>query len=744
MAMQVPHLLSATLALAAAHRHTSGLFEGDCQFELMKGSSLMQLRSALDRFSPSENDKVLATTLLLCLADVISPATSTSSWRSHLYGAATLSAQHSRSNGASISSISSFLKRKYRALQAVALACCSKRFEAQILTTPYDEVDARIDDLAGYSTTLMPILEEINDLEPLREDGGSEFSCDSPPGPPHFDCSSPLEHKSHLLFDRVRALMAKRKMSRTQGGGGHLPSPVYHDLYLVDEAYHHMALLQIFRRGSLSVPLQVIDDSRRSILDCLAAVTYQSGPCPGVATLPPLFVAGTLCRTKSDRDQQSSYPRINTPYTIELDSLPASTDDIPYVPPAPPADLAKTPSQIQKRQLSTSSAAKMSSQPPHPSLLIPGPIEITDEVSQAMSHYAQSHVGQPFVNTFGESLTLLRDLFQTKNPGSQPFVLAGSGTLGWDLVAANLVEPGEDVLVLHTGYFGDSFADCLSTYGAKPTQLKAPIGDKPQLPEIEAALKEKKYKAVTVTHVDTSTGVLSQIQPLSDLIRRVSPETLLIVDGVCSVGGEEINFDKMDIDVCLTASQKAIGCPPGLSIVMVSERAMNVYKSRKSSPGSYYASFKNWTPIMQNYEAKKASYFATPPTQLVQALNTSLKQILAQPLEARFAQHRKVSEYVKSKVASLGLKQLATDPANAANTMTAIYLPEGLTPPEILPKLMSRGVVFAGGLHREIAARYIRFGHMGVSAMDESRGEIDKALEALKDGLAEVASAKSK
>ncbi|KIW85898.1 hypothetical protein Z517_01291 [Fonsecaea pedrosoi CBS 271.37] len=304
MAMQVPHLLTATLALAAAHRHTSGLFEGDCQFELMKGSSLMQLRSALDRFSPSENDKVLATTLLLCLADVISPATSTSSWRPHLYGAATLSAQHSRSNGASLSSISSFLMRKYRALQAVALACCSKRFEAQILTTPYNEVDARIDDLAGYSTTLMPILEEINDLEPLREDGGSEFSCDSPPGLPHFDCSSPLEHKSHLLFDRVRALMAKRKMSRTQGGGGgHLPSSVYHDLYLVDEAYHHMALLQIFRRGSLSVPLQVIDNSRRSILDCLAAVTYQSGPCPGVATLPPLFVAGTLCTTKSDRDK---------------------------------------------------------------------------------------------------------------------------------------------------------------------------------------------------------------------------------------------------------------------------------------------------------------------------------------------------------------------------------------------------------------------------------------------------------
>ena len=384
----------------------------------------------------------------------------------------------------------------------------------------------------------------------------------------------------------------------------------------------------------------------------------------------------------------------------------------------------------------------MSSQAKHPTLLIPGPIEISDEVSQAMSTFAQSHVGPPFVNTFGETLTMLRQLFQTKNPNSQPFALAGSGTLGWDLAAANLVEPGEDVLVLHSGYFADSFADCFETYGVKATQLKAPIGSRPQLPEIEEALKSKKYKAVTVTHVDTSTGVLSHIQPLSDLLQRVSPDTLLIVDGVCSVGGEALHFDDMRIDYALTATQKAIGCPPGLSISMASERAMNVFKSRKSPPGSYYASFKNWTPIMQNYEAKKPSYFATPPTQLVHALHTALTQLLKKPISERIAQHEKISKKVKQAVSDLGLKQLATEPDNAANTMTAIYLPEGLTPPEILPKLMERGIIFAGGLHKEIATKYIRFGHMGVSAMDESRGEIDKAIQALKEGLAEVQKAK--
>jgi alanine-glyoxylate transaminase/serine-glyoxylate transaminase/serine-pyruvate transaminase len=359
-----------------------------------------------------------------------------------------------------------------------------------------------------------------------------------------------------------------------------------------------------------------------------------------------------------------------------------------------------------------------------------------------MAHYAQSHVGQPFVNTFGDTLALTRKLFQTTNPNSQPFILAGSGTLGWDLAAANLVEPGDDVLVLHTGYFGDSFADCLSTYGAKATQLKAPIGSRPQLPEIEKALSQKKYKALTVTHVDTSTGVLSHIQPLSDLLKRVSPDTLLIVDGVCSVGAEELHFDDMGVDFALTASQKAIGCPPGLSISMASERAMQRFKSRSSPPGSYYASFKNWTPIMQNYESKKPSYFATPPTQLIQALHTALTELLATPIDQRFAQHRKISDKVKAAVSDLGLKQLATEPENAANTMTAMYLPEGLTPPDVLPSLMKKGVIFAGGLHRDIATKYIRFGHMGATTMDESRGEVEKALKALGEGLEEAKASK--
>jgi alanine-glyoxylate transaminase/serine-glyoxylate transaminase/serine-pyruvate transaminase len=266
------------------------------------------------------------------------------------------------------------------------------------------------------------------------------------------------------------------------------------------------------------------------------------------------------------------YP-INTPYTVE-----------------------RLPNTIATSLLPQTQTRNMSLQPAHATLLIPGPIEFDDAVLQSMSHFSESHVSAGFVATFGETLSMLRKLFQTSDPSAQPFVLSGSGTLGWDIVAANLIEPGEDVLVLGTGYFSDGFADCLRVYGASVTELKAPVGTKPQLPDIEKALAEKKYKAITVTHVDTSTGVLSELQQLSALVHKVSPDTLIFVDGVCSVACEEIDFDAWGLDGVVTASQKAIGCPAGLSISMFSARAMKAFQDRKTPPTAYFASMKNWTP----------------------------------------------------------------------------------------------------------------------------------------------------
>jgi alanine-glyoxylate transaminase/serine-glyoxylate transaminase/serine-pyruvate transaminase len=124
-----------------------------------------------------------------------------------------------------------------------------------------------------------------------------------------------------------------------------------------------------------------------------------------------------------------------------------------------------------------------------------------------------------------------------------------------------------------------------------------------------------------------------------------------------------------------------------------------------------------WVTVMQNYEAKKPSYFSTPSPQLVRALNTAVGQILARPLSERFQRHIEVSNKVKKAVADLGLKVVATKPEDQAHAMTAIYLPDGVSIPDVIPKLLSRGIIFAGGLHKEIGTKYIRFGHMGPSAV---------------------------
>lgn len=348
-----------------------------------------------------------------------------------------------------------------------------------------------------------------------------------------------------------------------------------------------------------------------------------------------------------------------------------------------------------------------------------------------------SHVSPAFVAVFGECLEMLRKVFLTKDPASQPFIISGSGSLGWDLVACNMVEQGDDVLVLHTGYFADSFTDCFESYGVNAKQLKAPVGGRPSLEEVEAALKEKKYKMITITHTDTSTGVLSDVKGIAALVKRVSPETLICVDAVCSAACEEIQFDEWGIDVVLTASQKAIGVPAGLCILMVSGRGIKAYENRQSPPGVYFASFKRWIPIMQAYEGKQAKYFATPAVQLIYALKASLTEILAKPMSERFADHIKASDYVKEAIIKMGLKQIALKPEFAAHGMTAVYTPNDMPVGELMPKFSSRGVVFAAGLHKEIATKYFRIGHMGVS-VDFSRGHLDKALKAVKEGLAEV------
>ena len=308
-------------------------------------------------------------------------------------------------------------------------------------------------------------------------------------------------------------------------------------------------------------------------------------------------------------------------------------------------------------------------------LMIPGPIEFSPEVMRAMGMPTTSHVAPNFIEVFGQAIERMRQVFLC--PNGQPFIVAGSGTLAMDMAAANLIEPGDKALVVNTGYFGDRYADILARYGAQVDQLHAPaVGDAPLLEEVEAALKANDYKLMTITHVDTSTAVAADVKGMAALGRQHG--TLVVVDGVCSVAGEELRQEEWGVDLVLTASQKAIGVPPGLALVVAGPRAMAAFHQRATPVGNYYADWKLWLPIMEAYEARRPSYFGTPPVNLIWALDVSLGQILAEGMEARFVRHRTLSDALKAAIAALGMEQLPVSTEKAAVTLTAPYYPAGV------------------------------------------------------------------
>ncbi|KAI7904379.1 pyridoxal phosphate-dependent transferase [Cokeromyces recurvatus] len=372
---------------------------------------------------------------------------------------------------------------------------------------------------------------------------------------------------------------------------------------------------------------------------------------------------------------------------------------------------------------------------PHKLCMIPGPIEFHEDVLTAMSTPATSHVDPNFVPIFGEAIEMVREVLLTKT--AQPFIVSGSCTLGWDMMV-NLIEENDEVLALNTGYFGDHFSECLEIYGAKVTTLRAEVGTYPSIDSLKKALNEKKYKFVAVTHVDTSTGVLSDIKTITQIVKSISPETLVVVDGVCSVGSEEIRFDEWGLDIVITGSQKGLGVPPGLSIVVASQEAMKKYKDRTTPIVSYYSNWNKWLPIMQAYESRKPAYFATPAVQLIYALHTSLKKITSKPMETRFEKHKQVAANFRQTIRDLGLKPVAQCEECSANGMTAIWLPEGIEIPQLVSALASKGVQIAGGILNGLAGKYFRIGHMGISIMEPERHHIDRVIEALSESLKEL------
>ena len=287
-----------------------------------------------------------------------------------------------------------------------------------------------------------------------------------------------------------------------------------------------------------------------------------------------------------------------------------------------------------------------------------------------------------------------------------PFIIPGGGTAAMESVVSFLSK-GSKVLIVTNGVFGDRWAGILSRYPVKFKILRAKAGQAIPTSQIAAELSEGGYDAVTITQVETSTGVR---MPLKEIAAAIRPYVkLIIVDGVASIGGERMNASQWNIDICLTASQKALGAQTGAGLLVASPKAMEMLQ--EPSISGYLLDLRNWARIMQNYLSGGGGYFATPPIGTIFSLADSFRRIEAETMESRIARHKTCSEAFRKGIAEMGLGVVASENLRSS-TVTGVYL-ENTDISKFIQASMERGVEFAAGVHPEIRDRYFRVGHMG-------------------------------
>jgi alanine-glyoxylate transaminase/serine-glyoxylate transaminase/serine-pyruvate transaminase len=334
--------------------------------------------------------------------------------------------------------------------------------------------------------------------------------------------------------------------------------------------------------------------------------------------------------------------------------------------------------------------------------MIPGPTPVHPRILAALARPTVSHVALSFVEEFRSALHDFRTICQSST--GQPFIVAGAGTLAMEIAVVNIVAPGERLLVISHGYFGDRFAELAAALGIDCDLLRSEWGKAVDPSVVAERLDGGHYAAVTITHVDTATGTASPVREYCELLR--GRDELVILDGVCATAGMDERFDDWGIDVLLTGAQKAIGAPPGVALCLFSERAMARRRTRTAVP-AYYADIMRWLPIMQD----PGRYYSTPGVNQVVAVAMALKMVLEEGLAARFSRHEQIARSVRAGLEAAGL-QLFTAPDCRAATLSVVLLPEGVADAAFRKEMVSRGIVVAGGLG-PIAGKAIRIGHMG-------------------------------
>ncbi len=336
-------------------------------------------------------------------------------------------------------------------------------------------------------------------------------------------------------------------------------------------------------------------------------------------------------------------------------------------------------------------------------LHLPGPTPVPPAVLRGLAKPMINHRGPEFKELFEELTKGLQEVFRTEN---QVIILPSSGTGGMEAAVANFISPGEKVLVVSIGNFGERFIKISERFGAVVEKLEFPWGmaaDPEQLAEYIKKDVNQEIKAVFVTHNETSTGVTNDLPRLRAALG--DHPALFIVDSVSGLGAMELETDAWGLDVVVAGSQKSFMLPPGLSFLAVSERAWKV--AEECTNARFY-----WDLLAARKSAEKGQTPYTPALPQMTGLAEALRMIREEGLDNVIARHRRLRDMVRAGISALGLEPLAKEEI-ASTAVTAVLAPEGIEADAIRSVLNTRfNVVLAGG-QAKLKNKIFRIGHLG-------------------------------
>lgn len=361
-------------------------------------------------------------------------------------------------------------------------------------------------------------------------------------------------------------------------------------------------------------------------------------------------------------------------------------------------------------------------------LRVPGPTPLPDTVREAQAAPMINHRGPEFGELLLDVTARLRRLLATE---AEVLILTGSGTGALEAAVVNTLSPGDRVLAATIGAFGDRFASIAEAFGADVTRLSATWGEATDPEALERALRDpsEPYRAVLLTHNETSTGVCNDIRRLAGTVRSAPGEPLVIVDGISGLGALPFEVEAWGVDLVVTASQKAWMGSPGIAMAVVTDRARAAGEQARM-PRYYwdFAEARRWAADGQTPW--------TPAVSVLYGLRVGLERLEAEGREHTWGRHEAIGEAARAGVQALGL-ELVAGPGHRSNTVTAAWLPEGTAWGEVSAAARAQGLVVAGG-QGALKGRILRIGHMGEVSLDDILDALDVLRHLLPRSSAEV------